>query len=780
MSIQESTPGVYINEITGPGVIQGVGTSTAAFLGPTPAGPSVPRRVTTYDEFVTLYGGTGPTRPHVVADGHLFHLALAVQGFFQNGGTAAYVVRIDNSTLGSLDLLNGDGATVATVRAQRPDATPSVTVDPDPDLDVVFAQSTIEDPGGESSPIEGDDANDRLLGDASDFRVGDRVSTDGAAVAQLTHVDGNWVRPSVALADAANLQTAPLDPAQSDASFRVDGPAGVFRAGSVVELESDAGTERLVVLSVAGDRMTTTPVSAAVDLDGTNAHVTPAQYTLASHSTAVTGTDGTELTVTDASGFASGDVVTAGGPTATVVTVVADKVTLDTAITGPTLAIADLTPERGRARLADARGLRPGTLLRLDDGTDVAHGIVSSVSTSGVVTFAGTIARTVTIDAGASATPVEFALVVTEGSRVEAFAGLSMNPTSAGYLFTSVSSAVVTVEPPATPVAASLDRLTPGAVDDQALSAGVVGSPTGLNVAEYQAGLDALTRVDDVNLVCAPDVASIASDDVRRTIQGAMVTHCLDQADRIAVLDPQPDLPPSGPGSIEEAREYVQSERGFAALYYPWLVVLDPTQVAPAPPRRITIPPSGHVAGVMARVDAERGVFKAPANVPVRGVLGVERQVTDREQAPLNRGGTNVLRVLPGSTAVMVWGARTTVDPNVTDWIYVNVRRLLLFIEESIQDGIRWAVFEPNDLGLWKSLDRVIRAFLRQQWRAGALFGATEDQAFSVRIDEGLNPPEVRNIGRLNIEIRVAPVRPAEFIVITIGLFDGGADVDEA
>lgn len=779
MTIQESTPGVYINEITGPGVIQGVGTSTAAFLGPTPAGPTVPRRVTTYDEFVTLYGGTGPAKPHVVADGRLFHLGLAVQGFFQNGGTAAYIVRVDNSTLGSLDLANGDGATVATVRAQRPDAAPSVTIDPDPDLDLVFVRSAITDPGGASSSIDGDAANDRLLADASDFRVGDRVATDGAVVAQLTHVDGNWVRPSVALADAANLQTAPLDPAQADASFRVDGAAGLFRAGSLVELENGSGTEHVVVLSVGGDVMTTTPVSAPFDLDGTHPHVTPGAYVLASHSSAVTATSGVDVTVSDASGFASGDVVTAGGATATVVTVVSDVVTLDGAITGPTLAIADLTPERGRVRLTDARGLRPGTLLRLDDGTDEAFGIVSSVSTSAVVTFAGTIPRTVTIDAGASAEPVEFALLVTD-SREEAFGGLSMNPTSAGYLFTAVASTAVTVESPATPVAASVEWLTPVTVDDQALSPGVVGSPAGLGAAEYQAGLDALARVDDVNLVCAPDVASIASDDVRRSIQSAMVTHCLDEADRIAILDPQPNLPRSGPGSIEEARQYVQSERGFAALYYPWLVVLDPTQGPPAPPRRISIPPSGHVAGVMARVDAERGVFKAPANVPVRNVLGVERQVTDREQAPLNRGGTNVLRVLPGSTQVMVWGARTTVDPVVTDWMYVNVRRLLLFIEESIQEGIRWAVFEPNDLGLWKSLERVIRAFLRQQWRAGALFGATEDQAFTVRIDEGLNPPEVRNIGRLNIEIRVAPVRPAEFIVITIGLFDGGADVDES
>ena len=150
-------------------------------------------------------------------------------------------------------------------------------------------------------------------------------------------------------------------------------------------------------------------------------------------------------------------------------------------------------------------------------------------------------------------------------------------------------------------------------------------------------------------------------------------------------------------------------------------------------------------------------------------MLGVEQKLTDSEQAPLNVAGVNVLRILPGSNRVTVWGARTTVDPFVTDWLYLNVRRLLLFLEESIQDGIRWAVFEPNDLGLWKSLHRVITAFLREQWRAGALFGATEEEAFRVRIDEALNPPSTRNKGYLYIEIKVAPVRPAEFVVVRIG-----------
>jgi phage tail sheath protein FI len=185
------------------------------------------------------------------------------------------------------------------------------------------------------------------------------------------------------------------------------------------------------------------------------------------------------------------------------------------------------------------------------------------------------------------------------------------------------------------------------------------------------------------------------------------------------------------------------------------------------------------MAGIYARTDNERGVHKAPANTGMQGVLGLEIRLSDRQQGPLNLKGVNVLRIFPGSGQVTVWGARTTVDPNITDWLYVPVRRLMLYIEESIEEGIRWAVFEPNDLALWQKLKLTIKDFLTRVWRDGALFGDKEEKAFYVRIDEALNPPSVRAIGRLYIEIGVAPVRPAEFIIVRIGLWDGGSEVKE-
>jgi phage tail sheath protein FI len=266
-------------------------------------------------------------------------------------------------------------------------------------------------------------------------------------------------------------------------------------------------------------------------------------------------------------------------------------------------------------------------------------------------------------------------------------------------------------------------------------------------------------------------------------VQQAVRDHCARMRDRIALLDVPSARPPVGADSAQSHRDQVVEQSGFAALYYPWLLVPEPVEPgAPRPlvPLPLAIPPSGHVAGVFARVDDEAGVHVAPANAAVRGVMGLERVLSDREQALINLKGVNALRIFPGDARVMVWGARTTAPETATDWTFVNVRRLLLYIEESIQEGLRWAVFKPNDRPLWKSLTRTLDEFLDRVWRAGGLAGKTRDEAFRVRIDEGLNPPSELALGRLHIEIQVAPVRPAEFIIVRIGLWDGGADATES
>jgi phage tail sheath protein FI len=346
---------------------------------------------------------------------------------------------------------------------------------------------------------------------------------------------------------------------------------------------------------------------------------------------------------------------------------------------------------------------------------------------------------------------------------VQTVSDLSMDPTDTRFVGTALRETRVRATP-----SEGADGTPPARVDDVALSggtndrAGEIGADD-----DWTNALAALAKVDDVSLVCAPGVTA-------ESVQAALVAHCeVVTQDRFAILDSAPDAPPTGDDSVLTQRGKVESPRGFAALYYPWLRTADPDVRGAT----LLVPPSGHVAGVFARVDAQRGVHKAPANELITGALGLERVLDDVEHGELNVAGINVLRVFAGRSRPTVWGARTTSAE--TAWRHVNVRRLFLFIEESIQEGIRWAVFEPNDLSLWKRLDRTITEFLTRVWSSGALFGATADEAFYVRIDKSNNPDEEIALGKVVVEIGVAPVRPAEFVIVRIGIWAGGGQVQE-
>jgi hypothetical protein len=177
------------------------------------------------------------------------------------------------------------------------------------------------------------------------------------------------------------------------------------------------------------------------------------------------------------------------------------------------------------------------------------------------------------------------------------------------------------------------------------------------------------------------------------------------------------------------------------------------------------VPPSGHVAGIWARNDSERGVHKAPANEVVGGAVGLEFQISRNEQDTLNPEGINCIRAFPGR-GIRVWGARTlSSDP---EWRYLNVRRLFNYVEKSIDNGTQWVVFEPNDMDLWERVKRNVSAFLIRVWADGALFGATPADAFYVRCDAELNNQAVRDAGQLLVEIGIAPVKPAEFVIFRI------------
>jgi hypothetical protein len=278
-----------------------------------------------------------------------------------------------------------------------------------------------------------------------------------------------------------------------------------------------------------------------------------------------------------------------------------------------------------------------------------------------------------------------------------------------------------------------------------------------------RSGLGGLEAIDEITMLAVPDLMTTPPGqkldlDMVKAVQTAMIGHCEMMGDRVAILDAPPDMTP------QEVHKWRMDTAGYdssyATLYYPWIQVDDP-----ATGRMVHIPPSGHVAGIWAETDNTRGVHKAPANAVVRGAVGLAYDTTHGEQQVLNPDGVNCIRRFPGG-GIKVWGARTlSANPS---WKYINVRRLFNMVEKSIERATQWAVFEPNDEFLWARMRRDISAYLSGVWSGGALFGATAGQAFFVKCDDELNPPESREIGRLIMEIGMAPVFPAEFIIIRI------------
>ncbi|HEY7546075.1 MAG TPA: phage tail sheath subtilisin-like domain-containing protein, partial [Blastocatellia bacterium] len=280
-----------------------------------------------------------------------------------------------------------------------------------------------------------------------------------------------------------------------------------------------------------------------------------------------------------------------------------------------------------------------------------------------------------------------------------------------------------------------------------------------------QDAIAALAPLDDLDLVAVPDAMSLKVSDsfdaeAIRRVQRAMLEHSAEQGNRLALLDA---LPTSAEGVLEQRNRLVigQSEPINAAIYYPWLLTADGRAV----------PPCGHVAGIFARTDAKTGVFKAPANEEVFSVLDLDTEIDSSVQDQLNPEGVNCLRAFPGR-GIRVWGARTlSRDP---DWRYVNVRRLFLTVRRWIDMNMTWAAFEANGPRLWVRIQRELTTYLSRLFRDGALKGATPDQAFYVKCDAETNPPEQREVGQVITEIGLAPLSPAEFIVVRI-IHRGGA-----
>lgn len=283
-----------------------------------------------------------------------------------------------------------------------------------------------------------------------------------------------------------------------------------------------------------------------------------------------------------------------------------------------------------------------------------------------------------------------------------------------------------------------------------------------------RAGINGLAIAEDVTMVIVPDLVTAATKqdgtvdlNMWKAVQTALISHCEQNGNRMAVLDAPPGMTPQ---QIKEWRSDVAMyDSAYAALYYPWIKVENP--IGSNGNAEVFIPPSGHIAGVWARTDEERGVWKAPANDTIRGVLDVERAVTQNEQTLLNPIGINCIRPF-GTRGIRIWGARTLSSDS--DWRYLNVRRLFNMVETTISEGTQWAVFEPNDMTLWEGVSRTLTGFLQGLWSAGALAGASPDAAFYVKCDAETNPPESIDNGMLVVEVGISPTKPAEFVVFRI------------
>ncbi|MBN1657599.1 MAG: phage tail sheath subtilisin-like domain-containing protein [Anaerolineae bacterium] len=493
----------------------------------------------------------------------------------------------------------------------------------------------------------------------------------------------------------------------------------------------------------------------------------------------------------EAAQFRPGDWVDVGGTRAQVARVTGATITLDRSpgVAAPAaVRLADVRAGDQTLRILPANPLPQDTLvsgsvLTITHNGTSETGVATSVQAEYLQTNPATTTYRIALREGlqnaidmtnpATVQSEEIDFQVLQGATGSPYTGLGLDPAHERYYVTKVNheDSLVELELIEPPPTAPLPDALPAAQQVN-ITGGTDENLSSISLLDYLEALDKLREIDEVTLVAAPGVMNPADPALMPALQQALIAHCELMGDRFAVLDSIPGVPMFGDPSVEAQRRSIDSTRGYAALYYPWLKTL-----SAATGKELLVPPSGHVMGIMARVDNARGVHKAPANENVNGAIGVQTTMSNQEQGLLNLQGINVIRVFQPGGRPKVWGARTTATDR--NWQYVNIRRLFLYLEESIQEGIEWAVFEPNNLQLWQKLRRSITEFLTRVWRDGALFGATAKDAFYVRIDEALNPFSEQALGRLHIEVGVRPTYPAEFIIVRIGIWPGGSEVAE-
>lgn len=337
----------------------------------------------------------------------------------------------------------------------------------------------------------------------------------------------------------------------------------------------------------------------------------------------------------------------------------------------------------------------------------------------------------------------------------------------------SSAAAVTTGNPAVTPSQRHLAHAVYGFFNNGGSSCYVVRITAGT---QLDNALASLAAIDNIAMIVAPGLSGA-------TEYSKLIAHCELLKDRVAILDSVASDNAFDSGDFSKLESPATSSTvgrpqnsTYAAFYFPWLQVFDPAtsliQSATKGDGLVYVPPSGHIAGIYARTDATRGVFKAPANEALQGVTGLKYLLSHADQDSLNDNGVNLIRPLVG--ALRVWGGRTVGGDANGEYRYISTRRYFNYLRESIDQGTQFVVFEPNSSALWERIKRTVGGFLLREWRSGALFGTTPEKAFFVKCDADTNPPEVREAGQVVTEIGVAIVKPAEFVIFRIQQTSGG------
>jgi phage tail sheath protein FI len=738
------SPGVYVEEVpSGIRPIEGVGTSTGAFIGVAEKGPiggaqyedgpGRPVLITNFGDFTRTFGGFISNQ----------FLAYAVQQFFGEGGTRCYITRAAHF---------GDTSEPETLTARRARA-----------------------------PLGGVQTTLGAALDAGDAGV-TLASVEGIAPGMVLFIRDatHGLDLTVTAVDAAAL-TVTVDPPvpEGTPAFAVGSPVTQVVLNVNAINEGEWGNNLRVAVSVSGLVITT--LAEPIAANATTARLTSVLGIEAGMSLFIAGGGNlVRVQVTRIVDAGAGRINFRNLGIAAI-----PDIPVDADVTGISLGRASTvlsTPAAAgdvEAVVESAEGITVGSVLLFvwpGGGAARTHRAMVNRVAGNRIFFdppmvgnppAGTIVSTedfsLTVFDGSDVVETHPNLSIVAGNMTDFVeTRINLGATRSRYIRAGVPSAG---DLPPARTAGSL-RLgsspgTEGTGGDATDPLDFIGSEAA------QTGFFAFDTVDDINILAAPAPRLPTVADERAVILAGL-TYCENRKDVFYVAEiPRTAL------TVTEVLDFKNATGPFAgqqalnsrygAIYWPWVRVLDPLTNRP-----IAMPPSGAVIGSYSATDVRRGVHKAPAGVEdgfLNTAIGIEKVVTKGEHDVLNPQGINVIRSFPGA-GIVIWGARTVSrDP---EWRYVNVRRLFLFLEESIDEGTQWAVFEPNDPVLWARIRQNVSAFLRIQWLDGKLVGTKEEDAFFVKCDEETNPPESVDLGRVITLVGVAPSKPAEFVIFRI------------